>query len=64
MARTESQLEIYKIILGRKTMRQIIIEKEHIEEAIDDNIICLIVCFLECFMQLHKIPHGILIGQK
>lgn len=37
MARTESQLEIYKIILGRKTMRQIIIEKEHIEEAIDDN---------------------------
>ena len=31
MARTESQLEIYKIILGRKTMRQIIIEKEHIE---------------------------------
>ena len=38
MARTESQLEIYKIILGRKTMRQIIIEKEHIEEAIDDNL--------------------------
>ena len=37
MARTESQLEIYKIILGRKTMRQIIIDKEHIEEAIDDN---------------------------
>lgn len=36
MARTESQLEIYKIILGRKTIRQIIIEKEHIEEAIDD----------------------------
>ncbi len=63
MARTESQLEIYKIILGRKTMRQIIIEKEHIEEAIDDNNL-FNRCFLECFMQLHKIPHGILIGQK
>ena len=63
MARTESQLEIYKIILGRKTMRQIIIEKEHIEEAIDDNNL-FNMFFLECFMQLHKIPHGILIGQK
>ena len=27
MAQTESQLEIYKIILGRKTVRQIIREK-------------------------------------
>lgn len=37
MARTESQLEIYKIILGQKTIRQIILEKEHIGEALNDN---------------------------
>lgn len=42
MARTESQLEIYKIILGHKTIRQTIVEKEHIGETIDDN--CLFNC--------------------
>lgn len=37
MAKTESQLEIYKIILGRKTVRQIIKEKEKIERVVDDT---------------------------
>ena len=32
MAQTESQLEIYKIILGRKTVRQIIREKAEADE--------------------------------
>ena len=38
MAQTESQLEIYKIILGRKTVREIIKEKERIgNRNIEDN---------------------------
>ena len=37
MAKTESQLEIYKIILGRKTVRQIIKEKGRIEGVVDDT---------------------------
>ena len=39
MAKTESQLEIYKIILGRKTVRQIIKEKEGIERGVNDTIL-------------------------
>lgn len=37
MAQTESQLEIWKIILGRKTFREIIKEKERIRNRIEDE---------------------------
>lgn len=37
MAQTKSQLEIYKIILGRKTVRQILEEKAEEEGVILNN---------------------------
>ena len=78
MAQTESQLEIYKIILGRKTVRQIIREKaviatyqkllvdtneDEIREYLNsDNI--LTTCSGNCLINLQKMQLGHLIKRN
>ena len=65
MAQTESQLEIYKIILGRKTVRQIIREKAEADEiTINTDIEYSTTCSGNCLINLQKMQLGHLIKRN